>query len=103
MQIATTSNLYYDNNDLYDDGRTYDGSYPEDGSIDNPFISGSNQAVLITPFASSLTSQIVTAASSSTTIDPTSNSQITSQPLMEATTQIYPNSETNRYYQNKGQ
>lgn len=103
MQIVTTSNLYYDNNDLYDDGRTYDGNYPEDGSIDNPFIAGSNQARLITPNVSTITKAVLTPVATFVAITTTSTDQLTTQPLVEATTAIYPNNETNRYYKNKGQ
>jgi hypothetical protein len=81
MKIVTTSNLKYDNNDLYDDGRTFDGVLPEDSEMDNPFMAGSNQARLI---------------------NLTSSQAATACVLVAATTQIYPNPETDNYYKSKG-
>jgi len=80
VQIATTSNLFFDNNDIYDDGRTFNGNFPEGNKqIANPYMFGSNQAIEL-----NLTQPVVY-----------------KHPLMEATTQIHPNSETDNYYPNR--
>ena len=81
MRKITTSNLFYNNRDFYNDGRSYNGDFPEDTEMNNPFMRGSNQAVLINPAVDDLQYR---------------------SPIVAATTQIHPNRETDRFYPNRG-